>query len=113
MKKAVLLLMFFISTAISSQAQETSKIVMVKVYEVTRNYTFKAAIKVFNPDNTVETIDLAKPIVDYSGSPEQDENDKRVRDVLEKIVARGYTLKSSHQSVYSIILTTTYIFERK
>ena len=113
MRKIILVIVFFISAAISSKAQETSKIVMVKVYEVTRNYTFKAAIKIFNPDNTVETIDLARPVVDFPASPEQDENDKKVRAVLEKIVARGYTLKSSHQSVYSIILTTTYIFERK
>ena len=113
MRKIVFVLMLFISTVVSSRAQETGKVIMVKVYEVTRNYTFKSAIKVFYPDNTVETIDLVRPIVDFPASPDQDENDKKVRSVLDKIVAKGYTLKSSHQAVYSIVLTTTYIFEKK
>ena len=112
MKKNLLILLF---SAIVSfcNAQEAGKILMVKVYEVHPSIlNCDASIKVINPDNTVETISLED--INRKNMADNDSNDKKVRETLEKVTARGFELKTSHELYYTNgIMITTYVFERK
>ena len=112
MKKIVFVLMFAIA-ALCSQAQDAGKIVLVKVYEVHPSImNCNASIKVINPDNTIETISLDP--IDRKNMADNDANDKMVRETLEKVTARGFELKTSHQLYYANgIMMTTYVFEKK
>ena len=94
-------------------AQTSDKVILVKVYESVYANNCKPSIRIFRSGDNVEVIDLVAK-KNKVGSDEQDENDKKVREQLEKIVDAGYTLKSTHESNDNeIVNVTTYIYEKK
>ncbi|MCW3127886.1 MAG: hypothetical protein JWO03_3544 [Bacteroidetes bacterium] len=105
--------MIFVIAASCCNAQDAGRVIMVKVYEAVYTNNCKPSIRIFKADNTIDVIDLdAKK--NKVGSSEQDENDKKVREQLDKIVSQGYTLKGTSQSNDNeIVNVTTYIFEKK
>ena len=111
--KNYLLIVLFAILALFGKAQDAGKILMVKVYEVhPRILNCDPSIKVINPDNTIETIPLEE--INRKNMADNDSNDKKVRETLEKVTAKGYSLKTSHELYYANgIMMTTYVFEKK
>ena len=112
MKRIVFILLFLVG-CIYSNAQDAGKILMVKVYEVHPSIlNCEPSIKIINPDNTIETIALED--INRKNMADNESNDKKVRETLEKVTAKGYQLKTSHELYYANgIMITTYVFEKK
>jgi hypothetical protein len=114
MKKLFFLSIFLIA-AICSNAQETGKIILVKVYQETApsGHHWTSSIRIIHSDNTIEAIELdrSKDEKDFASA---DENDKKIRNALEKISTMGYEIKTSDQTIAAgSFIITTYVFEKK
>lgn len=109
MKNIVLVLMFFCAFVLSSKAQETGRIIMIKVYEEALVSTQKwtPSIRIIHSDNRVETIELER--VTAKSFESANANYIKVREALDKIAALGFELKASHQTVEvnNIFIVTT------
>jgi hypothetical protein len=110
--------LFFVSillmTAIYSNAQESGKIMIVKVFEFYGVGALKPYINIISPDNTIESIELDK--TRRGDSAEQIANDKKLRDALDKVVSKGFVLKTSSQATFgpdNSFVSSTYVFEKK
>ena len=111
--KRIIFISILLLAAICSNAQEAGKIVLVKVYEVHPSIlNCDASIKIINTDNTIETIPLKD--LNKANIANQDENDKKIRDALDKVISKGFEIKTSNQLSYAVgIMITTYVFEKK
>ncbi len=112
--KKILFSLIFLAFAIFASAQEAGRIAMVKVFEFYGVGPIKPYVETISTDNSIESIDLEK--TRRGDSAEQISNDKKIREALDKLAAKGVILKTSNQTAFGAdnsFVMTTYVFEKK